>query len=145
MNSKSLLRIGLSLSLGVAVFGGASLEPQSFNIGSKTVFFEPIASAQTSNCLTVYSQLGKESIDTGGDYGLVNEKTSLSTAWAKLKAASDATLNEKGNISDGKSNTYVNYVQSSTQAFASKNYTIVGSISLSGGPDAKKKIRFTKS
>ncbi len=145
MKVKTFLKSGFSIGLGLVLIGVVSSSIRVFNTSGNSVTFLQRASAQTSGCLTIYAQLSAESIDTGGSYGLVNEKTSLSTAWAKLKSASDAKTNTNGTISDGKGNVYVNYIQGSTATFQGKGYTLVGSISLSGGPDATKKIRFTKS
>jgi hypothetical protein len=143
MNKRSAIKSSMYLVLGIFLTGMLAFEPR-LNAGSGTVAFLNGASAQTSNCLTVYNQLSTESTVVGkGNYPLVNEKTSLATAWGKLKAASDATFNASNStISDGSKNIYVNYYPASAEQYEGK--TIVGSINISGGPAATKKVRFTK-
>lgn len=87
--------------------------------------------------------LKSQCIDAGGTKGLINETTSLTTAWTMLKSGSDATF-DGTKITDGLGNVYYKYVQSSTATFQGKGYNLVGTISISSGPNSTQKIRFTK-
>lgn len=145
MSIKSFEKFGFCIGLGFILLGGSSFEPKMSATNDRPFTVLSSASAQTSTCLLIYNQLAAESKDEGGTNGLVNYKTSLSAAWSKLKSASDVKASSDTTlISDGKSNFYKNYIQSSTETFQAKNVTIEGSISLSSGPDfvKGKKIRF---
>ena len=87
--------------------------------------------------------LKPQCIDAGGTQGLINETTSLTTAWTMLKSSSDAKL-DGTKITDGLGNVYYKYVQSSTATLQGKGYNLVGTISISSGPNSTQKIRFTK-
>jgi hypothetical protein len=150
MKANPPLKYSILLGLGITL-AGIALPPNAERIklpsGTASIFVLP-ASAQTNTSLTIFKALKAESTNTGGNEGLVNEKTSLATAWKNLAAASDAkkSATDATLISDGKGNYYKNYIASSTETFAGKGYNLVGSIQLSSGPDsiAPTKVRFTK-
>lgn len=139
----SIVKKGALIALGLTAFGLVTTQTSPFQAVENQAIFIERASAGTASCLSVYSQLSAESVNTGGNYGLVNDSTSLSTAWSRLSAASDASVSGT-KITDGSSNIYVKYNESSRATFSGKGYTTVGTISLSSGPDSVKKIRFTK-
>ena len=113
----------------------APLNSHTSSIGS--------VAAQSGGCLSVYTQLSNESLNTGGNYGLVNDTTPLSSAWSRLQSASDANF-DGVKVTDSSNNIYVKYQESSSTTFQGKGFNTVGTISLSSGPDSVKKIRFTK-
>lgn len=95
----------------------------------------------------VWNNLKTASIDTGGtkDMGYVNQTTLIETAWNNLKASSDASY-DGTKITDGTKNVYFKYKNSSatTETLNGKGYIIIGTISISSGPNSVQKIRFTK-
>ena len=93
--------------------------------------------------MQIWNSLSAECFDTGGNYGLVNDKTPLATAWSNLQNASDAKF-DGSKITDASGNICIKYTPSSTETFQGKGYTIIGGLTISSGPSATKKIRFTK-
>jgi hypothetical protein len=95
--------------------------------------------AQPGTALAVYRALLVQSSTAGGKYGLVNSTTSITLAWNLISTAQGSVVNSNGTVTDNKGNVYVKYEQTSTIP----GFTLIGTISISSGPDAVKKIRFT--
>ena len=134
------MRKSVAISLLCAsIVALSSFSPEFISIENRKL--ENVKSANT--CIQVWNILVAECFDTGGNYGLVNDKTPLATAWTNLKNASDAKF-DGSKVTDGLGNIYVQYTPSSTATFQGKGYTIVGGLAISAGPNCTQKIRFTK-
>ncbi len=136
------LSIGLSaclIGLPSSIAHPSDMVKSRYLVGEKTIALTVTA----NDCLTIYKKLEAESTDAGGNFGLVNTKTSITTAWTSLQSASDAKF-DGTTVTDGVANFYVKYKESSAPELDKKGYITIGTISLSKGPQAVRKIRFTK-
>lgn len=102
---------------------------------------------KSETTLQIWDKLKSGSVNTGGNknMGFVNENISIDKAWESLRLGSDASY-DGTKITDKKNNVYFKYKNSklTTETLGGKGYSVIGTISISSGPNASQKIRFTK-